>query len=236
MLLNENTLKVINLLRDINEGFIISYPITGIKDSNTTISAFIDLEKLGNEPFSEFGIMKFKELFDLLSIAGKDADMSLNEGIITISSDTINCKYLTTNLLALEDFRAKTSMISFFDSAPKVVEFDLSNVDLDKIKKVSVLLNFEDLVLSTYDTFTELSVKNKQASSNSFTMKLNSNVEIPQISVLLGVNNVKKLPPSDYKVKVAKHPTMQDKFLVKFESENIPGLCLFLATKANQKE
>jgi hypothetical protein len=235
--LNENTQKVVGLLKEINEGIIFSYPITGIRDSNATVSAFIDLEKLGNEPFADFGIMKFKELFDLLNIAGKDADCSLSSnGIINIDSDTIKCRYITTNLIALEDFRPKISILEKFEMASQVARFTLTNVDLDKIKKVSSLLAFEDFVLNVDNNETVvISVKNKQASSNSFSLKIPSENNFSDVFVLMGVSHIKKLPPSDYVVRLAKHPVVEDNFLVKFESSSIEGLHIFMATKAYQK-
>ena len=238
-MLTSQTYSVISSLKDISNDMIFTYPTMGISDANKTVMAYLDLKGLGNEDFEEFGIMDVKQYLDLLNIAGKDATVTNNGGILNIKSPTIGCKFATTNIAVLEakNCRPVMAIPTNFSNAEKVFEFALSSEDMDKIKKVSSLLNFSEVVISKEDDKIVVKVDNEteKHSSNDFKIYLDGECTNDTIKVVLGVSNVKKLPQGNYIVTGAVNPKNPSNVLVRFESENVEGLQFYIATRALQK-
>lgn len=233
-MLSKNTQLVINQLKDITPSVIFSYPITGIRDPNKTIIAFIELDKLGDEEFEEFGVLQVRQFMDLLSIAGEDSDISITNGIVHIESKDLKCKYLTNDLDTLEaNFRAKPTMLANVEKTPSASEFKLTAQELDKIKKVSTLLSLENFIVSSRNNKVSINVGNtsinNKSEGNEFQVTINECVINEECDVLLSINNVRKLPQSDYNVKIAK--SANGNVIIRFVSDKIPGLTIFIATK-----
>jgi len=237
-MLNAQTYAVISSLKDISDDMIFTYPMMGISDSNKTIMAYLDIKGLGNEDFQEFGIMGVKQYLYLLNIAGKDVDVTNKEGVLHISSTSIKCKYSTTNIGILEakNCRAPLTLPDNFNSAIKAIEFYISSDDVDKIKKVSSLLKFEDVVITSENGKVVLKVDNEtQKSSNDFKIYLDGECEDSELAIVLSVSNIKKLPQGNYVIRASKNPKNPSSVLVRFESQNVEGLNFYVATKAIQK-
>lgn len=232
-MLTTNTQKVISQLLDITPKMIVSYPITGLKDEDKTIFAFIDMTKLGEEEFKEFGLLKTKEFIDLLKIAGEDAIYTYDgRRNISIESKTVKCRYLSSYVDSLEDTcRTNPKMIANVDASEKAMSFTFSNQELSQIKSVANLLNFDDLVLESNSNGVTITAKNyKEKEGNDFSLSLDGESYI-DTSIMMSVTNLKKLPSGNYNVIVAKGAN----YAIKFESENIPGLVIIMPTKAFQK-
>jgi hypothetical protein len=232
-MLNKNTQTVVNQLKDISPSVIFTYPITGIRDASKTIIAFVELDKLGEEEFEEFGVIKVREFMDLLNIAG-DADITNDDGVLTIKSKDIKCRYVTTDLDVLEDsFRARPTMLAKVEETPSASTFTITANELDKIKRVSALLSLENFtVISKNDevlvTVANSSINNK-SESNDFQLTFSDSTVVDECSVLLSVANIRKLPSGNYDVKIAKSPN--GNVIIRFVSQNIAGLTIFIATK-----
>jgi hypothetical protein len=170
---------------------------------------------------------------DLLSIAG-EAETSIDSGIITIKSKDIKCKYLTTDLEVLESsFRAKPIMLQKVEETPAASTFKITSQELDKIKRVSALLSLENFVVSSNDGTVSVNVGNSsintKSESNEFQLTFSDCKVNENCNVLLSIANVRKLPAGDYDVKIAKSGS--GNALIRFVSDNIPGLTIFIATK-----
>jgi hypothetical protein len=230
-MLNKQSISAISALRDVSDSIIFNYPITGIRNAGGTIFAFVDVEKLGTEEFDEFGVIKFRELVDLINVAGQDANVALNEGIINIVGKNVKCRYFTTDVRVLEEsFRASLKMLEKTSEATAAMEFTLLSSELQQLKKVSGLLNVEDLTIIGKNGKVSMKAENaSQQSSNGFTLDSETGVVTAEASVILGINNFKKLPDGDYKVKVAVNGS---NFITRFDSLSIDGLVICIATKA----
>lgn len=230
-MLNKQSINAVNALRDVSESIIFNYPITGIRNSGGTIFAFVDVEKLGTEEFDEFGVIRFRELVDLINVAGQDAAVTLNEGIINIVGKNVKCRYFTTAVNVLEEsFRAKETMLEKTGSAPSAVEFTLTASELQQLKKVAGLLKVEDLTIVGKNGKVSLKAENaSQTSSNGFTLEPEESNVTQDASVILSMDNFKKLPDGDYKVKVAVNGS---NYITRFDSLSIDGLVICIATKA----
>jgi hypothetical protein len=233
-MLNQNTQKVVGALLDFNPSVICSYPIMGIRDQEKTIFAFIDLAKMGETEFQEFGLLKAKELLDLLKIAGEEATYTFDGRAINVDSKTVKCKYITTLVSSLEE-SCRTNperTLNAVNSAETAMTFSFGVQQLSQIKSVSNLLNFEDLVLESSDEGIFITASNtREKDGNGFTLQLEG-VSKLDTSILVSVSNLRKLPAGNYSVKVAKG---QKSYSIMFTSESIEGLTVVMPTKATQK-
>lgn len=228
-MLNKNTKAVLSALSAINTQAIISYPITGIK-MGTNVQAFFDMNKLGESEFEEFGIFNIPELLSTVAVIGDDADITMEGGVMTISNDNSSIRYGTTNLSVIEDeCRTKTDMVERIQSNSNVVNFELPQTELEKLKKVAgVLKDLTDLNVQTEDGAVVLTVQGKEKSSNNIAIKFPAEVfEETQLKVVM--SNVNKLPNGSYNVGVYK--SAKGSLICLFESQGVDGLSIVIAAK-----
>lgn len=231
-MLNKQSIAAVSQLRDISDSIVFTYPITGIQSFAGTMFAFLDVKKLGSEEFEEFGIMKFKELVDLINIAGSDATVELKDKVINISSDKISCRYITSDVDTLEQtFKAKTTMIKKTEEAAAALQFSISSAELSQIKKAANLLKVNDLIIADKGNDIFIRTENSaQRSSNGFSVKVqNPNISMSDSNIMLSITNFLKLPDGDYDVKVCSNGNT---FITRFDSTTIDGLIINIASKA----
>lgn len=233
-MLNKNTKNVLSALSAINTQAIVTYPVTGIKMGNN-IQAFFDLEKLGEEPFDEFGIFNIPELLSTISVIGDDADIILQDGIMNITNDSANIRYKTTQITIIEDeCRTRLDMVDRVksDKNVNVMNFELPATELEKLKKVSgVLKDLTDLSISSTKGETDvvtLTAQGKEKSSNNIAIKFNAIVN-EEVELKIVMANLSKLPNSSYNVGVYK--SQKGSFITLFESKDVDGLNIVISAK-----
>lgn len=239
MLLNNNTLSIVNSLQLISDSVIFHYPITGIKDSASSICAFVDLSKLENDNFGEdFGILKMKELMELIKIVGNDANIEKDDsGIISISNNSMRCRYLTTSISAIEStYGVKLSMLDNVRSTPTVFSFTLTNNTADKLKRTSSLLNFEDMILTTDNEQVKITTSTKDVEGNEFSVTVPAENVTEQSNIFISIKNLKRLPTADYTVHVRKNLKHNNVYILEFIPEGNDALTILIPSKAYNKE
>lgn len=237
MLLNKDSLTILNSLQLITDSVIVNYPITSVKDSSNSITAFINLEKLGNENFGgPFCILKMREFFELIKIVGDEPNISKDEkGIITISSGDISCRYLTTAITdSIENtFGASIKILDNVKSAKEICKFELTTQVSDKLKRASTLLNFEDMVLSIKKSSIKITTTNKDSAYNNFSVDVTDNITVNgEAEVFISIRNLKRLPTANYVVTVRQHPTRAEVFVMEFIPKDSDILTLIVPSKA----
>lgn len=228
-MLNKNTKAVLSALSAINTQAIISYPITGIKMGNN-VQAFFDMEKLGEEAFEEFGIFNIPELLSTVSVIGDDATITMNAGVMTIANNNSSIRYGTTNIGIIEDeCRTKTDMVERIKGNENVVNFELPQAELEKLKKVSgVLKDLTDLSIETADESVVVTAQGKEKSSNNIAIKLNAEV-LGEVSLKIVMANINKLPNGSYNVSIYK--SAKGSLITLFQSQGVDGLNIVIAAK-----
>jgi len=230
-MLNKTTMEVLNQLGQINQSQIITYPITTII-LGKAIQAFFDLSKVGEEEFDEIGVFDINQLSSVLAVID-DATITNNNGTLTIKNDDQSIKYGTTDINIIEsECRGKPDLLKrIVEDNEKVMSFTLNAKELDKIKKMSGLLKeLSNLVISSVDGQTSLVVKSKEKSSNNYTMQTEGTAK-EDISMILVMDVVKKLPNSSYEVSI--HKSKKGSLVAVFKSTNVDGLSLILSAKAD---
>ena len=196
----------------------------------TNVQAFFDMTKLGEAEFEEFGIFNIPELLSTVAVIGDDATITMDAGVMTISNDNSSIRYGTTNLGVIEDeCRTKTDMVQRIQGNANVVNFELPQTELEKLKKVAgVLKDLTDLNVQTEDGAVVLTVQGKEKSSNNIAIKFPAEVfEETQLKVVM--SNINKLPGGSYNVSVFK--SAKGSLICLFESQGVDGLSIVIAAK-----
>lgn len=232
MNLNKNLFNIITQYRDISDSVIISYPITGIKSPAGSIVAFVDLREFGIEEFEEFGLIKVKDVVDIINIFDKEAELTIENLVINIANSVDTFKYISTEIGVLEEtYRTSIAMLEKTKQAECAIEFKLTSQELTRIKKLSSFGKAEHLIIKDGGGKVVLSTEQPdQKNSNGLSVTPSEgNVFVPATKISIGIDNFKKLPDDEYKVKVAKNGKA---YITRFDSMTKPGVVINIATKA----
>jgi hypothetical protein len=236
-MLNQKTREVLGALGAINQSQIISYPVTVVK-MGKSIQAFLDVSSEAEngcqeEEFDEFGVYVINELNSVINVID-DPEIALDNRILTIKNDNSSVQYGTTQLEVIEsEARGNPQVIDNVmnpERNTKVLSFNLNNKELDRIKKMSGLLkNLSDLKIEAKDGEVTLTVTAKERSSNNFSVTIDGEVG-EELTMLLLMDSINKLPSSDYKVHIFK--SSKGSLVAVFESEDVDGLRILVSSKA----
>jgi len=236
-MLNQKTREVLGALGAINQSQIISYPVTVVK-MGKSIQAFLDVSSEAEngcqeEEFDEFGVYVINELNSVINVID-DPEITLDNRILTIKNDNSSVQYGTTQLEVIEsEARGNPQVIDNVmnpERNTKVLSFNLNNKELDRIKKMSGLLkNLSDLKIEAKDGEVTLTVTAKERSSNNFSVTIDGEVG-EELTMLLLMDSINKLPSSDYKVHIFK--SSKGSLVAVFESEDVDGLRILVSSKA----
>jgi len=236
-MLNQKTREILGALSAINQSQIISYPVTVVK-MGKSIQAFLDVSSQEDngcqeEEFDEIGVYVINELNSVINVID-NPEISNDNGILTIKNDTSSITYGTTPLDIIEsESRGNPDVIKNVmnpERNTKVLSFDLENKELDRIKKMSGLLkSLSDLSIEAKDGAIKVTVKSKEKSSNNFSINVQGDI-IEELSMLLLMDSVNKLPASDYKVQIFK--SSKGSLVSVFESIDVDGLKILVSSKA----
>ena len=205
-MLNTSTRKILGDLSAISSTCIVSYPKTGVQDIDRSIVAFIDLEKLGETQFEPFGLMNVGEFLSLVGLID-NADISIENRVATVKNSDVESKYFTTAISIIEEAYGTNALIlDNIDNAYEAASFEISQANLDKLKKTSGFLKVSDLnIIAGSDevvlTITDTTIKD----ANSYKMKVPANIGDSEMNVVLDMNNIKKIPSGSYHIKIAKN-------------------------------
>lgn len=212
MLLNKDTINLINSLRQINESIIFNYPVTAMKDLSSGTLVFINIKKLGNEEFNPFAIAKIKEFIDLIKIVGEDVNIDIDEnGIILIKGNGFSSKYISSDVSIMESIAGvKLSTLDTILSKEVIAEFILKQSECEKAKRASDLLSLEDMNFSlcSANNIVEVNCVSKAENNKNFSFTIsNENIKECKIDIKFNLlmSSIKKIPMSDFKCIIRKN-------------------------------
>jgi len=230
-MLDKDTRTVLGQLGAINNSMIISYPKTSVI-MGKSIQAYLDLEKLGEEPFEEIGLYNFGEFNSIVNLIDDATIEREDNGVLNITNSNSSIRYGTTSIGIIESScRGNPELLDRIKGNTKVAEFELDVKDLDKIKKMSsVLKDLLNLEIYTEDGMVNLKVTSKEKSSNNFVINLPGNVS-EDFDMVISIDIINKLPGSSFKVGIYK--SAKGTLIAILESTTVDGLEIILAAKAN---
>ena len=229
-MLNINTRNTLSQLSAINNSMIISHPVTCVI-MGKSIQAFLDVSKLKESEFNEIGVYNIGEFNSVVNVI-ENPEITNNEGILTIKNDSSSIKYGTTSIDIIEsECRGNVNLINRIKTNNKVVEFELTDKDLDNIKKMSGLLkDLSDLEITSVDDKITLTVTSTEKSSNNFVLDMNgTTTEDIKMSLIMDV--VSKLPADGFNVAIYK--SEKGSLVAVFSSIKVEGLDIVISSKAS---
>jgi hypothetical protein len=231
-MLNSKSQAILTELSAISTATVLKYPITGIKDPSKSMLAFIDLSEFGEESFEDYGIFNLPEFMQVINLVD-DAKIELDNGVIGISNDSSSIKYYTTNTDLLEEtYAANPKVRDNITKAFTACNFTLDEKTLDKLKKTSSLMKLEHLVVNSVGDNVSLEITDtSMQSSNNFKLNVPANEANEDSRIVLKMELLRKLPASNYEVKVAKNATTGS-YITMFSSKDIPTLDIVILVVA----
>lgn len=229
-MLNKDTREILSQLSQINQSQIINYPVTTII-LGKSMQAFLDLSKIGEEEFTEFGVFDINQLNSVVSLID-DPSITIDEGTLTIKNNSQSIKYGTTLIELLEsECRGNPDLLKrITGNNEKVVEFTLEAKELDRLKKMSGLLKeLSDLVITSENGIINLSVTSKEKSSNNYSVNVEGS-STEDIKMILIMDVIKKLPNSGFKIGIYK--SSKGSLVAVFSSTGVDGLDIVISAKA----
>lgn len=231
-MLNKQTQKILNDLSTISTTAIISHPITGIQDIDRSIVAFINLEELGEDKFEDFGLMNINEFLSVVSLVD-NADISMTNKIATIKNSSTTSKYYTTDISIIEEaYGTKVAILDNINNAFEAATFEITAEMLDKLKKTMSVLKLSDLVIKPEDGGLSLTITDTLTSdSNASKTIIMGDCNDEDMSIVIDMNNIKKIPAGSYSVRVAKNPK-SGSYITKWTSLDLPSLQIVVSLVA----
>jgi len=205
------TKKTQNLLKSvscISQSVILSYPITTVSETDKSVIAFLDLSESEPTEFDRIGIYFVNELLTLMSYFDGENTVSDGKNLL-IKGDDGECVYETTDLKIMEDkFWVEPEKLEKIKEANSVFEFEINKEFLQKINKVSTLLQHQNAVIDFRTDETEIILTNftaldKYMSPSKF--KLGGQKTQDGVAVL-SMDTLNSIPPSNYLAKIIVSP------------------------------
>ena len=202
---NKHLIKTLNSLSSIGDSLIMKFPVTVLTDSSKAIAVKIDVSKIDDSKFDDFGLFnklgKFVNLFTLFN----EPNVSLSKNIFTISEGKVSTSFITDSIMLLNAFDMNHEIFSKIKEANSIAEFDLNIEEIKKLKSAfhiygdldSLSFTGEDGVVSiTLDALSKFnSNTNKFSIAKDCEVKKNFNLSIP-------FETLTKLPNLNYKVHI----------------------------------
>jgi len=207
-MLTTETKNYIKMMSNISDSAIIRWPVTNFNPTDKSVIAFIDLEKLGEPSFEQFGIYRISEFLQLLDYYD-DASVSLDNNVITIKSDSTVQRYITTNENNLSSFSVSPAILDKISEAPLACSIHVSKEEMDRIKKISNLLSLHELGIKSV---------NQAQNDNKTIMEGTSNEDF---AIAMKIESIQKLPNCDYNVEIHRNASSGN-FITQWDAVDLP--------------
>jgi hypothetical protein len=230
-MLNKNSLTILSKLQDISSSLVVSYPILGIKDIDSTIMAKIDLSRYDSEEFEEFGLLgKLSEFLSVVKLL-EDPEIKQEDSKLILSDRSTQITYYTSDLDLLDKYRLNFSIFDKVDSIEPIISFTLSDEDMGKLRKASsVLKDLENITISSSDDEITISL-DSETLGNTFSIKCDGESK-EDVMLSLSNDNFKKIPLGTYRVSI--HRNASGKVIFKFVSNTLETFEVLVAEKPKQ--
>jgi len=238
-MLDERTRKVIQSLTAINRKMIFTYPRMTIRKGDH-VQAFIDLDKLGEGEFKEFGMYDFTDFAGSISMDKKPTiegvDIGNNKQVLHIKDESTNglTKYVTSDIdmLTAGGCRGNLDLPErMLDETrnTRVLEFEITRDQFDILRKKAKHFKMTDVVIkaSKEDKIT-MGVRGVEDSTNDYIITFDGSV-FEDIQLNLDIELVDILPNGSYKIVVIK--SQKGTPMPIFISTTIEGLSIVVARK-----
>lgn len=227
-MLNKVTRKILGDLGAINQSMIITYPITVVK-AGMSMQGYVDLSKLGEEEFTEFGIYNINSLNSVINVID-NAEVELDGKILLVKGSNSNISYTTTAVNIIEsECRGDPGLIDRIKNNTVILSTSLEAKELDKIKKTSSLLDTKELSIKCSNEDVSFICQSKEKSSNKYEVKVKGECTDP-VEVIITMEMINKIPNANYDIKM--HKSVKGNIIVVLDDKDKPGLSIVVSAKS----
>jgi len=217
-MLNKKTQQVLKSLLGVNNSMIVSKDMT-VVDEFKTLLGKVNLGLLEDD-IKEFGLYDAGGFLNAVSLLD-DPTIELEENLLKIKDQNTSIEYVITDLSALEDCVVDPEIIETTQNASSVLDFELTQEVLDKIKKASSVFKTSDaLYIISSGGKTTLKVATKESfvsSRNSFSISIDASSE-KDFELPIPLENIMKIPSVGYTVSL-KYNQDRDAYRVVLSNE-----------------
>lgn len=207
---NTETVNFLKMINNITNSVVLKYPITTGKTESADIAYMFDLSKFDTDGFENpIGFYNLSNFLNAFNLFEDGAEISLEDNVIKISDDTTSISYLTTSLDVLSQYEFKKEQFDKNDTFPTVLEMELTNENIRKLKNAHSVFSELDCALISCGETTELSltqIGNFKKSSNSFKI-IKDEVATKNFKIAIPLDTLSKLPQVTYTLKVKYNET-----------------------------
>ena len=201
---SKDYLNALSKVNGFSDKVILKYPKTILNSASNDVCVLINADTLGCEAFEDTGIYELSKFINMLGIF-ENAEVRRDGNLLKIHSLTESAAFTLCDLDLLASHNLQPEIISNLDKFPSVAEFELKSADLQTIKKASSILselNALEIKGTNNNTEVALSFHNRFNSSQNEFKKDYLGTATSEFSLKLGIENIQKLPVTDYEVKV----------------------------------
>jgi hypothetical protein len=203
--------------------------MTSILNAERSLIAFIDMEKLGEKSFSDFGIAKTDTLLSVVDAIPDSCITLENEKDpenITIENSKTTQKIRKSSPNLFQEAKPETiSMIrGSFDT---VIDIELKKEDLKDLVQISRMLSLDTLVLKDNKMISGRASGNDMEDES--ITSIEGTFDSDNGSFKLDLTNLAKLPQMDYKLTV--YHRQDDNIKVAFLEPDTNGVLVIISEK-----
>lgn len=200
---NKNLTRTLNTLCSITDSAVLRFPTTILTDSSKSIAVKVNISKIDDEKFEDFGLFnKLGKLVNLINLFG-NPDISLTDNIINITEGKATTSFITDNIALLSSHEMSPEIFDKIRDANSVAEFDFNIDDIKRLKSAyhiygdldSITFSGNDNIVSV--TLDALSTFN--SNSNKFTISKECDVK-KNFKLSIPFETLTKLPNLNYKM------------------------------------
>lgn len=235
-MLNNETIDFLKVINKMSNTVILRYPQTvGISEQKDLVYSF-NLDNIDQDGFDkELGIFNLSSFLNMFNLFGPDREITLNDKYIEVKDKNTSIKYILQNINVISQYDAKPEQFNITESFPSVLEFELTQDMIKKIKTASSCFNELDTVLingsdESYISLVTNDSRLSNSTSNTVKFNLNKSAE-KNFEVAINVQTLSKLPTTDYCVKIKtkfNEKTQKHQYRILLESKTLKNFKIIL--------
>jgi len=220
-MLEKEMRNILKQVTKIGNSAILRYPISSITNTDKSMIAFIDMEKLEGE-FEELGLFHFSEFLSLVDFY-ENPEVSFKDGTITITADDGLQHYQTTPIQRLKSVDVPDKLLKAMESIEPLATVSVKSEDIDRAKKIGSLAKADSFVINANEDSASVivcKIDDNGKISNDSEISLEGEASTP-VKIELKLSNIDKLPSYDYSVKAIMNPKSKN-FVTIWEADSAP--------------
>lgn len=230
---NINVINTLSKFINVSNTAIISYPTTYINSDHGVVALKLEINKLDEDPFEDFGLFqklnKFVQIFSIFN----NPTIKLENGIFTIKDKKSEAQFITDNKELLESYTFNAEIFEKIKNTNNIANFDLTVGDIKSLKQAkSIYDDLDKLQFKGLDSDLTISLSNKSKFSNitnSYTINKENAECQKNFDISINLETLLNAPILNYHVEI-KYNEVKDIYAIFLTSEDLPCFEMVFST------